>query len=85
MFLVAPGIAQADHLAVQHEELTVQFVGELLEVAGKATEFARINNGLRHKALLCVIRWFPAEISDPGPLATGHTLIYCNAESSRCK
>jgi hypothetical protein len=85
VFLVAPGVPQADHLAVQHQELAVQFVGELLEVTGEAADLARVNNRLGHKALLLSSRLEPGRKASSRFLRDRIDSIYFNAESVWCK
>src|SRR5262249_38709808 len=50
VLLIAPGVAKAGELSLQHGGLVAQVVAEVFEPVREATQLRRIDNGLRHKA-----------------------------------
>src|SRR4051794_6757954 len=48
VLLVAPGVAEADHLAVQGGQAGLQVGVEALQVVGEAAQLRGVNDGLRH-------------------------------------
>src|SRR5262245_16520315 len=51
VLLIAPRVAQADHLPVQRRQPVAQLAVEVLEMVGKTTQLDRIDNRLRHERL----------------------------------
>src|SRR5438132_8570512 len=50
MFLIAPGVAETEQLAVQGRDLGLQFVVEAFQALREAAQLLGIDNGLRHAA-----------------------------------
>src|SRR6516164_454531 len=68
VLLIAPGVAQGHHLAVQHIHLVAQIRVEMLEALGKAAQFPRIDDCFRHDFSLILAGGCCVSIVLPGAI-----------------